>query len=115
MTRRYVPGTGWVVDEIPRRCPTCGNEVPQRVGPGRPFTYCELHAPARRAYMTTYMRQHVDRLREYNRRREGSRPLERFACADCGQQARGYSGSRLCRLCRQLARHRLSHALAPRF
>ncbi|MDP9269698.1 MAG: hypothetical protein M3P14_01740 [Chloroflexota bacterium] len=89
-----------------RQCPTCGNEVPKRVGRGRPFTYCEQHAPARRAYMTRYFSQHLGELREYNRRRDGSRPLLSFTCADCGQPSRGYNGSQLCQLCRWHARHR---------
>jgi hypothetical protein len=56
--------------------------------------------------MTRYFGQHAVALREYNRRRDGSRPLRTFACADCGQSVRGYNGSQLCQLCRWHARHR---------
>jgi len=105
MTRTYEPGIGWIVDPVRRLCP-CGAPVTRRVGKGRPFTYCDAHAPARRAYMTRYFTEHAGELCEYNRRRDGSRPIRSFTCADCGQATRGYSGNVLCQRCRQLARHR---------
>jgi hypothetical protein len=52
--------------------------------------------------MTSYFRDNRDRLREYNQRREGHRPLRSFTCRHCGQPTRAYVDGELCHRCRGL-------------
>jgi hypothetical protein len=52
--------------------------------------------------MTTYMQTHVARLRQYNRTREGHRPLVSFTCGHCGLPARSYVEEKFCHRCRHL-------------
>ena len=104
MTRRWQDGA-WVVDKPALTCRTCGTPIPERVGKGAPFRYCEAHAPARRATVATWQREHAEHVREYQRNRDGSRPLRTITCSDCGAAARVWSDTTLCTRCRQLARH----------
>jgi hypothetical protein len=85
-----------------RLCP-CGAPVTPQTGKGPPFRYCEQHAPARRAYMTAYLKANLPHLREADRARHGYRPLVSFTCGHCGQPSRSYIGdTTLCHRCRQL-------------
>ena len=104
--RHWEPGVGWIVDSPPRTCQVCGEPIPRRVGLGAPFKYCELHQPARRRYMTRYMRDNAAAIRAYHAARDGSRPTLTTTCADCGKAFRTFSGQPFCVTCRQRTRNR---------
>lgn len=105
MSRVWVAGEGWQRTDPPKGCATCGGPVRPQVGKGRPFKFCDEHAPARR----DSARQHYDatngreRLRDYQRSRFGSRPLIEFECADCGELARRFVRSDVCESCEKRA------------
>lgn len=86
-------------------CP-CGARVTPRTGKGREFLYCAEHAPARRAYMTRYLKANLERLREADRTRRGYRPLVSFTCDHCGLPARSYTDRNFCHRCRHLVEAR---------
>lgn len=93
----------WTPPPPPRRCLTCGVELPKRQSRGAPQRYCAEHAPVRRTSAALYYAEHRDELLEYQRRRNGSSPRRDRVCA-CGKAFRGYVES--CSACRRRARRR---------
>lgn len=97
-------GVGWISDRPPRTCRTCGTSIPEN-GRGGPFRYCPDHAPADRAAEAKWYQAHRDRIRDYNRRRDGAHELKAGICADCGNSYRTRIGSPVCSLCRAIAKN----------
>ena len=92
----------WVADQS-RGCATCGAPVRPQNGRGRPFKYCDQHAPPLRGYMREYQAEHAEDIRHYQRQRYGYRPTRDRLCVtpDCGRRFRGFV--ELCPRCRQHA------------
>jgi hypothetical protein len=88
-------------------CRTCGAPVPPIVGTGRQRLYCELHRPARAAYLAAWQRANAAHVREYQRARSGFRAIEARTCPcpclvpACAEPFRGWCPT--CPRCRRSA------------
>jgi hypothetical protein len=109
MSRRWVPGAGWVASPEGRLCP-CGAPVKARVGKGAPFEHCEAHIPLSTRWMASQSDEYRAERREYFRRRFGYRPRRDFVCRACQQPARGYTDD-LCTRCRARLRRKKPPAI----
>jgi hypothetical protein len=94
-----VPGR-WIVEPVARTCRTCGVTIERPPGKGGTPKYCAAHRPRNAASMSTWYRAHADAIRDYQRARNGARPLVAFVCAGCGTAARSYTAATLCHRCR---------------
>ena len=76
-------------------------------GPRRLTGLTELSAQAEqgRAANAKWYQAHRDRVRDYNRRRDGAHELVAGVCADCAKPYRTRIGSAVCSPCRAMAKN----------